>query len=391
MLIYLNKTMFDGTRLYISDPFSPLEIAIDPWDKNLKVEIINAGFDPEFEPQNEDFNLLDFHYTGDDGYDSNDNPVAEFLKCIPAVVMEKVRRFKFKQLQLLQLLSVISDLDDALKDENLILLWLLIGKSTMIGMDRTTQLNILAKGYEDILGQLYDKPHLSIFDIRKIVGADFTKPGFDGLEYVIETGSGFSILTNMEKIPIRLLRLMSKYPNMSNSKLLYNIFKSKRQYLDVISEIDPLSKIWAESLSLAGVLRIENQQEKLNAISSQSALYRIRNRWFEQVENLGEFPPPPIEGTSVIVPIRSPIDLFTVLGSEHFLAAAYIDQVNQGKTYFYEAKMPAEVMIKVDIESIGNRLADVWSIDDQGINPETRLFIEKWFEEENEKSSLLHD
>jgi hypothetical protein len=279
----------------------------------------------------------------------------------------------------LKLISVIDD-EEALRDENLVLLWLLLGKSIMIGLDRSNQLEIIDKGYGNILGQLFDKPHISIYDIKKISGEEFGKPEFKGLDFVIETGSGFGILTHMEKIPVKLPRLMKKYPNMSNSKLLYNIFQSKRDYLEVISEIDPLLKIWMECLSIGEVLKIKHPQEKLNSIISQSALYRIRNQWFEQVENLGDFPPPPIEGTSGIIPIRSPIDLFTAMGSEHYLAPAYIDQVNQGKAYFYESKMPAEFMIKVDIDG-GLNLGDVWSIGGGGIEPSARMTIEEWFEQ----------
>jgi hypothetical protein len=386
MLIFPNRTVFNGTRLFISDLFSPLKIAIDLWDENLKIEIVNAGFDSGFDPQIADLNLLDFDCDCDygDGYDTDDNPVGEFLKSIPVAVRRKVRRFKFQQLQLLQLLSVIDDEDEALKDENLILLWLLIGRASIIGMDRATQLNILEKGYENILEQLHDKPHLSIFDINKVSGAESGRPEFEGLEFVIKTGSGFEVLTHLDVIPIRLPRLMAKYPKMSDSKLLYNIFKSKRDYLDVISAIDPLSKIWMECLSIGEVLRLDNLAGKLNRIDNQNALYKTRERWLRDVENLNEFSEPPIEGTAVIIPIRSPIELFTALGPEHYLGPAYIDQVNQGSTYFYGAKIPDEVIIRIDIDTDGgHKLGDIWSSRGGSIESGVRMIIEEWFEEQN--------
>jgi len=385
MLIYKNQTKYDGTRLYISDLFSPLKLTIHPWDENLEIEITNAGFDSGFDPQKADLNLLDFDHdhSGHDDYDSGDNPVAEFLKCIPQWVRSKVRKFKYQQLQLLQLLSLI-DNEDALKDENLILLWLLIGKSMMIKMDRTTQLNILTKGYEGILGQLYDKPHLSIHDIKKVSGAEFGRPEFEGLEFVIKTGSGFEILTHLDVIPIRLLRLMAKYPKMSNSKLLYNIFKSKRDYLDVIAEVDPLSKIWAECLSIGEVLKLKHPVEKLNKICNQNALYKTRDRWIEQVGKMEQFTDPPIEGTATITAIQTALDLYTALRPEHYLAPAYIDQVNQCKSYFYTANMPDEILVRVDIDAgEGMTLADLWSTQGGAIAPGARVMIEEWFEEKN--------
>lgn len=380
MLIYMNQTRYDGTRLYISDLFSPLKITIYPWDQNLEIEVIKPGFDPELDPQEEDFSLLDYDYG--DKYDSDDNPVAEFLKCIPQGVRNKVRKFKYQQLQLLQLISLIND-EDALRDENLLLLWLLQGRSSITGMNRKVQLSILAKGYESILGQLYDKPHLSIHDIRKVSGAEFGKPEFEGLEFVIETGAGFEILTHLDTIPIRLLRLMAKYPKMAGSKLLYSVFRSKQDYLDVIAEVDQLSKIWSECISIGEVLKIERSMNKLNGIGIQNILYKTRERWLRDIENLDEFPALPIDGTPVIIPIQRPIDLFSLLGPEHYLAPAYIDRVNQGKAYFYEARLPDTVMIQVDMESDGGlKLGDVWSNGDEGVKLQAREVIEEWIEDE---------
>ena len=131
MLIYPYKTEFDGTNLIIFDVFSPLILKVNPWDKNLEVEIVRMGFDPDFNPRKASLNLLDF-----DLDEESSNPIREFLRCIPYEVRSQNRVFKFMQIQLMQLQSTIN-WKEALSDENLLLLWLLVGKSAENDWDRT--------------------------------------------------------------------------------------------------------------------------------------------------------------------------------------------------------------------------------------------------------------
>jgi hypothetical protein len=390
MIIYLNKTEFDGTNLDISDAFSPMRLRVYSFSSNLRVEIIKPGFDPKFEPQNENINLLDFDNAVYNTDHYNGNPVEEFLKCIPHNIKTRVKKFKYQQLQLIQVLSFI-DWEDAMSDENLILIWLLICKSIQKNWNRTRQLDFLSKGFEFVFDELYDPNYLSTADLKKINGNDIGEPEFNGIDFLIETGKGAMIFKRQKEIPAKLLRLMFKYPDMTESNLLQNIFKSKRDYLDVIAEIDPLSGVWAECLSI-GIILKNDYLRTLNKITNISDLYWTRDHWYAKMEGLQEFPEPPIDGSLNIVPVQTPSKLFSLIRHNHHLVPAYFNAVYEGRCYFYTATMPEDSLsedsvVRVKIKQEGFRLARVWSKKTKRSKTDIRKYIENWFAKETKKLS----
>jgi hypothetical protein len=389
MLIYPSRTEFDGTNLIIDDVFSPLRLRIYPFTHGLRVELIHQGFGPDLDFRKENFNLLAFdHEFGND--EIGDNPVGEFLKCIPGAVRAKARRFQYQQLQMMQLLSVVNWRED-LSDEDLLVLWLLLGKSLENNWDRKYQLEIIRKGFDRTLGELYEYPHLNIEDLKKIRGDEPREAEFNGLDFVISTGKGSKVIKSLREIPAKLPRLIHRFPEMADSKLLPSVLKAERDYLNVIEAVHLMSLIWSVCESLARILGIDNYREQLNNITNQKALYRTRDQWIQQVENLEKFPSPPLEGSPAIAPIESPYDLFLALESSHYFAPALIDEVYLNTSYFYSAKLPSEVLVKIEFEPDGLKLGDVWSPRGEEILPGTRKTIEEWFEAEVEKSSQEGD
>ena len=379
MLIYPNRAEFDGTCLFLQDAFSRLILRIAPWEENLKITVVRPGFNQDFHFQRENFNLLNFDQEfGSHG--DGDTPIGEFLQGIPYEIKLKIRRFQYQQLQLMQLLSAMN-WEVALSDENLLLLWLLVGKSAENDWDRTKQMEIISRGYDNVLEELYASPHLSKRDLKKITGDDYGEAEYNGLDFVISTGIGSRFLKRQREISTPLPRLMQRFPDMADAKILPTVLSTKQNYLDVIETVYSLSLIWSECVSLAGILGLDSTQERLNNISNQAALHRTRDRWLAQVENVEDFPSPPVEGTSAIIPVVKAVDLYTALWPMHYLAKAYIDQVYNGDIFIYAAQFPEEVLIKVDITDEGLRLGDVWSSKGEEIRPGNRLSVEEWFKQ----------
>ena len=379
MIIYANRTKFENSTgsLIINDIFSPMQLEVHPWNQHLKIEIIRPGF-KGIDLSTENFNLLHLEYA-DDG----DNPVAMFLQCIPLEIRENLNKFKYLQLQMMQLLSTLN-WEEYLSNEQLILLWLLMGKAVSKGWTLQQQREIIESGLDNLLGTLYESPYLNLNDLKKISSdGHLDEAVFHGLDFVTSTGAGSSLLKSLSFIPAKLPRLMKKYSQMADSMLLYSVFNQHRDYYQVIKVLDPMCKTWQKIISLSGILKIENPGGRLNKIQNQDILYKSYEKLIERVESL-EFPEPPLEGTGTIIPLRRPTDLFWALQGEHYLSSAYCERVNDGSCYFYEVKGHDDtiILIKVDIESEsgGLKLGDVWS-PGGGVPFETQTLIEEWFEQ----------
>jgi hypothetical protein len=92
-----------------------------------------------------------------------------------------------------------------------------------------------------------------------------------------------------------------------------------------------------------------------------------------------ELPPPPLLGTSSIVPLSSPVDLFDEGRAMRHCVASYLRLVLDGSTYVYRVLSPERATLSIVRAGVGWRVGELKGPGNGRISAETRQTVGEWF------------
>lgn len=100
------------------------------------------------------------------------------------------------------------------------------------------------------------------------------------------------------------------------------------------------------------------------------------------IRRLGnEFPPPPLEGTETIVPIRTVADLAREGDVMHHCCLSYADRIAQGRCYLYRVLAPERGTLEISCADRAFALAQFKREANRTPTPEAFAAVQRWFAE----------
>jgi hypothetical protein len=361
-----------------------------PWENGLHIYRHDST---RWEPENRD---PDLPLVSEPHLNSPDLPVYHFIKHIPKHVRSRILSFNYLQTTMLQL-SARSEKALELLNDSPILLWLIAEKYHNRDWSLEKCDIILGKKRKSILKEILGTGTKA--DVKFLKNIKLMHGEQDEL-HVIKTaileGKQLGYLKHWHAIPIQVIALLQRFPNLSEAAFLKVIAdKLYDRIADGISDSYRICKLWDDIYHMGSALRIENLPAVLNQAKSLDALLNIHDRWMERLHrkeiiiSKGEtFRKPPIPGNDDIFPVLTFEDLLAEGKLMHHCVGGYVNKINSGSTYIYRVLRPERATLEITGHGRHARIGEFRKLYNQSPSSKTYLTVMNWLE--NYKKTLTH-
>ncbi len=386
----VNKNICGG-NFYI-DIRSHLDVYLkySPWENGLK---IYRCFENRWEPEDRD---PDLPLVNEVHVNSPNLPVYNFIKQIPHEIRSRILSFNHLQTTMLQL-SARSEKALELLTDIPILLWLIAEKVHKRNWSMEKCEIVLAKKRKSILKEILDTgTKADVKFLKKIKLMHGEQDELEVIKTAILEGKQGGHLKHWHAIPVQIIALLHRFPNLSEAAFLKLIAtKMYDRIADGIADSYRICKLWDDIYHMGSVLNIENLPTVLNQTKSVDAMQKIHDRWMERLHrketiiSTGKsFRQPPIPGNENIFPVLTFEDLLAEGKLMHHCVGGYVNKINSGDSYIYRVLQPERATLEIIGHGRNARIGEFRRLYNQSPSNRTYLMVTHWLE--NYKNKLIH-
>ncbi len=352
----ISRTSTDG-HFYI-DLRRHLDVYLKyaPWTDGIRIYRHDAG-KWVLEPKDPDIPLINSAHNALPAL-----PIHCFLSTVPEPVRQCLAPFSYLQTTMLRICSFSPNARDLARNIPL-LLWLAAdavekekwpeasrGVSPEAAIDE-----LLGRKRKQILQLLFGTGNAcTVRFLKKIRLLGGERDELKLIDRAIRTGLP-ETFRHWTTVPIHLLAILERFPEMAGSKLLLSF--AGRQYDSLqnsVSKAYSTGRLWEDVYYMGRVLEIGDAAKTLNTCASVDALQRVHDRWTaalnrkKTIASSGAvFPTPPIAGNRDIHPIRTVDDLLAEGRLMHHCVGGYVEKVLSGASYIYRVTSPERATLEL--------------------------------------------
>ncbi len=359
-----------------------------PWKNGLNIyRRQNAQWEPEHRDP-------DLPLVSEAHVNSPDLPVYHFIKQIPENVRSRILSFNYLQTTMLQLTARSEKAMELFYDIP-ILLWLIAEKYHQQNWTLEKCDIVLGKKRKSILKEILNtgtKADVKFLKKIKLMYGETDELAV--IKTAILEGKQGGHLKHWHTIPVQIIALLQRFPNLSEASFLRVIAtKMYDRIADGISDSYRICKLWDDIYHMGSVLNIENLPAILNQTKTVDALLNIHDRWMERLHRKEtiisrgkSFRPPPIPGNKNIYPILTFEDLLAEGKFMHHCVGGYVNKINSGDSYIYRVLQPERATLEIIDHGRHARIGEFRRLYNQSPSNRSYLNVTDWLD--NYKKSL---
>lgn len=347
----------DDGLLYINlSPYTDVVLRYYPWKEGLAIERRDGerwtkeNYDPQIP--------LVTHI-----HQNSDLPVNNYIKDIPMQVQASVLKIDYLQTSILQLAAKSYKASELLCDAP-VLLWMIADHLKNRDLSATAIDKMVGKKRTDILSEIVGvDSQASVKFIKKIQILNGDQNELKVIKNSAVDKHVTYALRNWKKIPIHILSVLRRYPEISESKLLRSFEEIEAsQPLETLTHIFKIMNGWYDVMRLGQRLNINrnNTLNLLNRCKSEQDIQKLHDQWVyksnkmkvcvEKGNNL--FPSPPLPGDNHIIPILTEEDLIAEGRIMHHCVGSYSHSVRSGSCYIYRVLHPERATLELRCDNL---------------------------------------
>jgi hypothetical protein len=372
----------DGNFYIDIRPLLDVYLKYSPWENGLNIyRLTNEKWEPEHRDP-------DLPLVSETHINSPDLPVCHFIKHIPDNVRSLISSFNYLQTTMLQLCSRSEKALELLYDIP-ILLWLIAEKFHTRNWSLEKCDILLGKKRNSILKELFDSgTKADVKFLKKITLMHGEQDEIQVIKTAILEGKQGGHLKHWHTIPVQIIALLQRFPNLSEASFLRVIAtKMYDRIADGIADSYRICKLWDDIYHMGSVLNIENLPAILNQTKSIGAMQKIHDRWMERlhrketiISSGKSFRKPPIPGNNDIFPILTFEDLLAEGKLMHHCVGGYVNKISTGTSYVYRVLHPERATLEIIGHGRHARIGEFKRLYNQSPSNNTYLTVTSWLE-----------
>ena len=360
-----------------------------PWKTGLNIyRRQNNRWEPELRDP-------DLPLVSDAHLNSPDLPVYDFIRQIPDAVRSRILSFNYLQTTMLQLAARTDKALDLLCDIP-VLLWLIAEKYHHQSWSLEKCDIVLSKKRKSILKEILQTgTKADIKFLKKIKLMHGEQDELNIIKTAIRQGTQGGQLKHWPVIPVQVIALLARFPNLSDAAFLRVISaKMYDRIADGLADSYRVCKLWDDIYHMGTVLDIKNLPGVLNQARSVNALKKIHDRWMNRlhrqetiISDGKSFRTPPIPANDNIYPVLTFEDLLAEGRLMHHCVGGYVDKINSGSSYVYRVLQPERATLEIIGQGKNVRIGEFRRGYNQSPSGKTYLTVKTWLE--NYKNRLM--
>ncbi len=317
-------------------------------------------------------------------------PLKRFVDGIPAGFRTLAARFIYNQVLLLGWAARYPGARDLLQN-NPVLLWLMVGAAQRSDWSEHRVKTLLQRKQHEILQQVTGTgTKTAARYLRKLVLRRGDKRELRLVIWSTRQEGLMACLRQLSAVPIHVVAALYRCPALATDAMVRSLANSLSDDLDIpaaLSQAALIQQVWEDTVRLGNALEIQNTEQVVRRCSSFEQLNRLHDRWTKSLNSrridkeasIG-FPPPPVEGSKTIQPIRNS----TALREEGRMMAhcvgSYTDKVLSGRSYIYKVFEPERATLELKIQGDRIAIGEFRLKNDDIPSEDTLKVVDEWLE-----------
>ncbi|NEX23067.1 hypothetical protein G3480_22675 [Thiorhodococcus mannitoliphagus] len=363
----------------------PVRLRYAPWEQGMRVSLWTAK-DWAEERLDPGLPLLQAAASNPEG-----TALQGFVERIPARPKTSARRYRYLQTSMLQW-SARTRSGAELLEQAPTLLWLLLDKAIRKQWSDKAIAGMLSRRRADTLLYLTGRRSEAMVKFLNRVAlcqGDLTE--LHTLKRFLRESNAWQSMTHFQRIPIHLLEVLRRYPELAGTQLLREIADLKATHvLDGVTQIRHAFPLWRDTLNLGTLLNISDAPQALAHCTSFEAVQRLHDRWMNRLNRRSHlitagrnlFPAPPIPGNAVIHPILTEEDLRAEGVLMNHCVASYAARVRRGESYLYRLLQPQRATIEIRLTGSKPVIGQFKLAHNQAPDDASRAVVHQWLRED---------
>ena len=283
-------------------------------------------------------------------------PVSDFIKQIPEKLRDKVGRFDYLQIKILQICAQSEEGLELFLDLP-VLVWLIADYLHKNNLPYDYGKFMVLKKRRDIMRIIFGTAENSDIRILKKIQIQnqlLNKNTISALQVAFENHD-IRLFRHYQKIPIQTFLVYYHAPYIKDSGLALTL--SKKKYLkhnDLMKEIEQVQRLW-EDVSRLGETLEKASLKRLNKCNSMRSLEKLHNKWTDILNRKARsvqdkqiaFLTAPIPINDEIVQIRNMWDLREEGRFMNHCVASYARKILAGTSYIFKVYGPERATLEI--------------------------------------------
>lgn len=362
------------------------KVSINFKEKNILIEMLTQGcleihLDPGFPILNSDGTPIYF--------ENNDllpkyNVEINFLS---------VSQFQYLQVAILKV-CVESYRCNQMLESNPCLLWILLDFACENNIDVDQINSLLGLKRQSILFQIFGTlPNGAGRFIAKVKLLNGVENELDIIKRVILNQDIIEAFSHFEEIPIQVLYLAERYPDLIGARYVFDVCFPKRERISFYLEgIPALCKKTEDTINLGIALNIKNASKFVKSCRNTNELDRLHDKWAASLNKSRTFYNPDIKFDVPSIREADGMKWLSTANSlvnegvemEHCIAT-YVNKAQKGVSIIFSIFDPERATLEVGKRDGKYILKEVKKKNNLEVNDSTREKIQEWLRAENER------
>lgn len=192
-------------------------------------------------------------------------------------------------------------------------------------------------------------------------------------------------LNHREYINLRIIKILSKYPELVNTRFIHHFEADCVPRFSYLTTIDDTIRL-SDRRGVDGIKRVGDCRNYNELVALHDRL-ATENSLQKTERMIGvNYPEPPIQGNEQIIPVTTWLGLFKEGVEQHHCVEIYHENVMAGQYYVYKVLSPERATLGLKIGRVGQPQVDQLLLSSNGkVSDETRLMVQCWLDENKQK------